>query len=76
MLGLRVRRCFVQVKVFPLPKANATENRSLEMIPRPKISDLLRTELEDLHAKMLLSINMYVGLRMLMLSYSRKVLVS
>ena len=38
-------------KVFPLSNANVTANRSPETIPRPKISDLLRTELEDLHAE-------------------------
>ena len=38
-------------RTFPLPKANATESRSSVTIPRPEISDLLRTELEDLHAE-------------------------
>ena len=35
----------------PLSKLNATAKRASVPIPRPKISDLLRTELEDLHAE-------------------------
>ena len=38
-------------RVFPLPKANATENHTSVIIPRPEISDLLRSELEDQHAE-------------------------
>ena len=37
--------------VFPLPKANGTDNRSSVLIPRPQISQLLLTELEELHAE-------------------------
>lgn len=37
--------------VVPLPKVNVTANRTPLIIPRPPISELLRSELEELHAE-------------------------
>lgn len=37
--------------VIPLSKANTTANRASVVIPRPKISEQLRKELEDMHAE-------------------------